>query len=377
MSEDTTIESTPGPESVLVTGFPAFTARRMTARILDASPDSKVFLLAQKKFRTEATDFIKSQGEGKSKRVRLLEGDVCDMDLGLSGSEFRGLTSELTHINHLAGIYYLGVDRATAVRVNVEGTRGVLDLARECNRLQRLTHWSTATVSGKRRGIVMEDELNLGQGFHNFYEETKFAAEELAEEAKSELPVTILRPGLIVGDSVTGEIDKFDGPYYLLVLIATNTLHLRIPMPGRGAAPMHLVPIDFVIEAAHALGSIEAAAGGTYHLTDSNPFPARRVCELIAELSDTKIARRRLPGGLARALLSAPGLRQLASAPRSFLDLFDHQVFYNNKEASALLDAHGIHCPSFDSYAANLLRHVRNVQQDKSEPDEEVYDPFE
>src|SRR5204862_8240222 len=141
-------------------------------------------------------------------------------------------------LHHLAGIYYLGVDRAAAERVNVEGTRGVIDFATECRRLRRLCHWSTASVSGRRKGVVLEEELDEGQAFRNFYEETKFEAEKLARAVQRKLPVTIFRPGIIVGDSKSGEIDKFDGPYYLMVLIVQSPLDVHLPLPGHGVAPM-------------------------------------------------------------------------------------------------------------------------------------------
>ena len=111
-------------------------------------------------------------------------------------------------------------------------------------------HWSTAMVSGDRGGTVYEEDLDAGQKFHNAYERTKYDAERLVRAAMRQLPITVMRPAIIVGDSATGEIDKLDGPYYLMVLIATNASGLRLPILGRGDAPLHLVPIDYVIEAA-------------------------------------------------------------------------------------------------------------------------------
>ena len=95
-------------------------------------------------------------------------------------------------------------------------------------------HWSTAQVSGARSGVILEEELDCGQRFRNVYEETKFRAERMVRDAARRLPITILRPGIIVGDSKTGEIDKFDGPYYLLVLIVSSPIDVHLPLPGRG-----------------------------------------------------------------------------------------------------------------------------------------------
>jgi len=369
-------------ERVLVTGFPAFTAKRMIGKLLSSDATAQVKVLARDKFASDARAFLARMPGGD--RATVVVGDVCDMDLGLSSAEYHALTADLTTIHHLAAIYYQGVDAATARRVNVTGTRGVVELARDCGRLRRLVHWSTVQVSGKRRGVVMEDELDEGQGFHNAYEETKFDAERIARDAMRHVPVTVIRPGVIVGDTHDGEIDKFDGPYYLMVLIATNALQVHLPLPGRGTAPMHLVPIDFVIDAAYALSVDPRAAGGTFHLTDPNPLPARRLYEMVAEHSNTASPRGFIPGRLVRNLLRTPGIERLARGPLSFLDSFDHQVFYNTRAAQELLGGTGITCPPFDRYVDKLVKYVRDVHAQKRPPtsatkttEDEVFDPFD
>src|SRR5690606_22763927 len=121
---------------------------------------------------------------------------------------------------------------------NVGGTREIIEFAGECKELRRLCHWSTAAVSGKRPGVIVEDELDAGHGFHNAYERSRFEAEKLARQAQRRLPLTIFRPGVIVGDSRTGEVDPIKGsirgPYSLMVLIASNQTQVGLPLPGRG-----------------------------------------------------------------------------------------------------------------------------------------------
>jgi thioester reductase-like protein len=254
----------------------------------------------------------------------------------------------------------------------------VIDLASDAKKLRRLCHWSTAAVSGKRKGVILEEELDEGQSFHNFWETTKFEAEKLARAAQRRLPITILRPGLIVGDSTSGEIDKFDGPYYLMVLIANNVLHLRVPLPGRGAAPLNLVPIDFVIDAGHALSVDERAAGRTFHLTDPNPLSARKVYDLVAEHSESRPAKTFFPTGIARTLLRTPGLDRLARAPLALLDSLDQYTFYNCRGTVDLLADTGIVCPPFDSYVDRLIRYVREVHAARRQKlEDEVFDPFD
>ncbi len=350
------------PERVLVTGFPAFTARRMTRTILERDRFATVYLLVLARFLEDAGRFVEELPAADRSRVRLVTGDVCAMDLGLATAEYHALAAEITTIHHLAGTYYWGVDEETARRINIGGTRGVVDLAADCRRLRRLIHWSTVQVSGKRHGVVMEDELDEGQRFHNHYEATKLAAEKVAREAMRRMPVTVVRPGIIVGDSKTGEIDKLDGPYYLIVLFATNQWPVNLPLPGRGSAPLYLTPIDYVIEAGYALGQDDRAAGRTVHLVDADPLPARRVFELVAEHAQTRAPRGFVPAGLARALLRAPGLGKLTRAPAAVLDLLSTPVLYHQKHAHELLADAGITCPPFESYVGNLVRYVKEAR---------------
>jgi thioester reductase-like protein len=300
------------------------------------------------------------------------------MDLGLGGGEYKALAAELTAIHHTAAVYYLGAKKELVERVNIDGTRTILELAADCKKLRRLSHWSTAQVSGARSGVILEEELDCGQRFRNIYEETKFEAERLVQKAARRLPITVLRPGVIVGDSKTGEIDKFDGPYYLLVLIVSSPLDVHLPLPGRGNAPLNLVPIDFVVDAAVALSKHPRAAGGTFHLTDPCPFSARTVYELVAQRADRKPPRGVIPAGLARALLKAPGLERLARAPLAFLEAFNHLALYNCRHALALLSECGVRCPPFDDYVDHLVRYVREVQAARRQRlEEETPDPFE
>jgi dephospho-CoA kinase len=370
---------TPGgrkDDVALVTGFPAFTARRMIAKLLAAEPHTRLYVLARDKFALEADHLLSSLRAGD--RAEVLVGDVCDMDLGLSSAEYRALSREVTWIHHLAGIYFMGVDDDTARRVNVGGTRTVLELARDATRLERIVHWSTAMVSGNRSGTVYEEDLDAGQKFHNAYERTKYEGERLARAAMRQLPITIMRPSIIVGDSKTGEIDKLDGPYYLMVLIATNASGLRLPILGRGDSPLHLVPIDYVIEAAWHAARSEGAAGKTFHLVDPNPLTARQIFEAVAEAAHTEKPRGSIPRPLARAVLRTPGLARLGRGPLAFLDMLDHAVHYDSTNTAQALAGTTVRCPSLSDYLPVLVRHVLDVARaPEPEPMDEVADPLD
>jgi dephospho-CoA kinase len=364
-------------EVALVTGFPAFTARRMIAKLLTAEPETKLYILARDKFAGDAAKLLATLGGGG--RAEVLVGDVCDMDLGLSSAEYLALTKEVTWIHHLAGIYFMGVDDTTAQRVNVGGTRTVLDLARDASRLERVVHWSTAMVSGDRRGTVYEEDLDAAQKFRNAYERTKYEAERLVRAAMRQLPITVVRPAIIVGDSTTGEIDKLDGPYYLMVLVATNASGMRLPMLGRGDAPLHLVPIDYVVEAAWHVARNPGAAGKTFHLVDPNPMSVRSVFEGVAEHAHTEKPRGSIPRPLARAVLRTPGLSRLGRGPLAFVEMLDHAAHFDSTNTAQALAGTQVRCPPLGDYLPVLVRYVLDVSRAPSvvELDDDVDDPLD
>jgi len=362
--------------AALLTGFPAFTARRMIQKLLAAEPDTKLYVLARDKFAADAQSFLASLPDAGQAEV--LVGDVCDMDLGLSSAEYRALSRELTWIHHLAGIYFMGTDDDTARRVNVVGTRTVIELARDAGRLERVVHWSTAMVSGDRKGTFYEDDLEAGQKFHNAYERTKYEAERLVRGAMRQLPITVVRPAIIVGDSRTGEIDTLDGPYYLMVLIATNASGVRLPLLGRGDAPLHLVPIDYVIEAAWHVARGETAAGKTFHLVDPAPLSARAVFEGVAAHANTEKPRGHIPRPLARAVLRTPGLSRFGRGPLAFVDVLDRAVHYDHTNTSQALAATAVRCPSLADYLPILVRYVLDVTRGAMSGDfDDVTDPLD
>jgi nucleoside-diphosphate-sugar epimerase len=233
-------------------------------------------------------------------------------------------------------------------------------------------------VSGDRKGTFYEDDLEAGQKFRNAYEHTRYEAERLVRAAMRQLPITVVRPGIIVGDSRTGEIDKLDGPYYLMVLIATNASRVRLPLLGRSNAPLHLVPIDYAVEAAWHVARGETAAGKTFHLVDPAPLSARAVFERVAEHAHTEKPRGHIPRPLARAVLRTTGLSRLGRGPLAFLDVLDHAVLYDQTNTAQALAGTGVRCPPLAEYLPVLVRYVLDVTRGAL-PDEveDVSDPLD
>jgi thioester reductase-like protein len=345
---------------VLFTGFPGFIGARLIPRLLELSPDLVVRCLVQERFQKLALESVAALEAAHPEtrgRIQCVTGDITAPRIGLTETDARALEREAIAVWHLAAVYDLAVAREVAQRVNVDGTRHVLDFVSGCRAAPRLHYVSTAYVSGRAGPVFRETDLDVGQSFKNHYEETKFLAEVAV--AKSGLPATTYRPAIVVGDSRTGETGKFDGPYFIL-----NAMR-RLPSPGifmkigSGRQPANLVPVDFIVEALARLASSESSRGKTYHLTDPQPLSVVEVGKLLARALGKSFAFAPVPGGVARALFAPSAVQRFFGVPVEVLDYFEHECRYDTTEASRDLAALGVACPRFPDYVDRLVAFYR------------------
>jgi thioester reductase-like protein len=362
-------------EAVLITGFPSFVAKQMILRYLGREEIKRIHVMVRYEEQGDAAELVDGLGERERRVLRVIVGEVTNMDLGLSGKEYRNLTTEVTRIHHIAGRFHLGVSKEAVEQYNVGGTRGVLELALECGKLERFCFWSTTSVSGDRDGVIMEDELELGQKFRNAFEHSKYVAEKIVRSMSRRVPSTILRPGLIVGHSKSGEIGRFAGPYHLMTVLMRGPFDLQLPLPGHGAGPLPIVPVDYVVDAAFELARMPNAVSRTFHLVDPCPLSARSVYELVADRSHRKIQRGVVPPQLAKALLKLPWLGRFKGSPRTVMEGFNQLVFYNCRNTLEALRGTNIWCPPFEDYVDNLIRFIKTAKPPRSE--EDIVDPLD
>ena len=266
---------------ILITGFPGFIGKRLVKALVEARPKATLACLVLPEFEQAARAAAE---EISKKRVEIVVGDIATRGLALSKKDRDRLVEEMTQVYHLAAIYDLAVPIEAAEKVNVEGTGNVLELCATAKKLERLDYVSTAYVAGMRTGIIYEHELSLGQQHKNHYESTKFQAEVWVRQESRKIPTATYRPAIVVGDSKTGETQKFDGPYYLLRTIAkaVNTKGAPIMQFGRSGANFNAVPVDFIVDSLVAGGKDPKAIGGTFHLTDPEPVTAIELLGLLA-----------------------------------------------------------------------------------------------
>ncbi|HKR62009.1 MAG TPA: SDR family oxidoreductase, partial [Pyrinomonadaceae bacterium] len=286
------------------------------------------------------------------------EGEISQPNLGMRASDFEIARVESTLIFHLAALYDLAVEREPAMLVNVTGTKNVNLLAQAARNLRHYHYVSTCYVAGKRRGRILETELKHDAGFRNHYEETKYLAETEVAALKSELPITIHRPAVVCGDSVTGETAKFDGVYYLIRYLLKAPGLFSILNIGNRKVSLNLVPVDFVVDSLAALAKDPRARGKTIHLADPAPLSTRELFDVIAREITGHGSRLSLPASVVEFFLMSPPSPPLTGLPHSGVPYFFLEQTYDTSESTSLLDPIGLRCPRFASYAHNIVSYA-------------------
>ena len=346
-------------QTIFLTGFPGFIAERLVKRL--ASPNTKFFLLVQKSFIEKATQAVRDIAEKTDVPIEnfvTVEGDITQANLDIEEEKLETIRKSATDVYHLAAIYDLAVAKEIASRVNVEGTKNVNEFVEKLQNLRRYNYVSTCYVAGKRTGEILESELEHAAGFRNFYEETKYLAELEVEKLKNDVPLTIFRPSIVVGDSKTGETAKYDGIYSLILYLRKAPQFFRFVNVGNKDVKLNLVPVDFVVEAIVALSKDERAIGKTIALADPNPLTTEEIFDAFAETMTGKKSVIKPPPSLVENFLMLPLSPLLSGLPHSGVPYFFVPQTYDTSLADELLASHEVACPNFKSYVGNLLNFV-------------------
>ncbi|HEV7475627.1 MAG TPA: SDR family oxidoreductase [Pyrinomonadaceae bacterium] len=351
-------------ETIFLTGFPGFIAGRLLQRL--ATAGARLLLLVQPAFAERAQQELiriaDATGRSISDFVMLL-GDITESDLGLSRANLEMARSESTILFHLAAIYDLAVARDIALRVNVEGTRNVNAFARSLPSLRHYHYVSTCYVAGKRRGRILETELQHDAGFRNYYEETKYLAELEVEALKGDLPVTVHRPAVVCGDTRTGETAKYDGIYYLIHYLLKWPAVLSAFNIGNREVALNLVPVDFVVEAMASLACDPLCVGKTLQLADPNPLTTQELFNTIARVIAGREALLTLPAPLVQTSLMLPLAPKFTDLPHSAVPYFFLKQTYDATQVRELLEPRGVSCPPFNSYVETIVDYAKRHPQ--------------
>jgi NAD(P)-dependent dehydrogenase (short-subunit alcohol dehydrogenase family) len=275
-----------------VTGATGFIGRRLVERLL-ANRQGDVYVLVRDRSAGRLDDLIErwslATGASATERIRLVLGDLRRPMLGVEKEQVTELRGQIEHFFHLAAVYDMTAPAERNTAVNVGGTTHAVELARALD-AGCLHHVSSIAVAGTYKGVFDETMFDEGQRLPSPYHRTKYESERIVRE-QPYMPWRVYRPGIVVGDSQTGEMDKIDGPYYFFKAIQRlrQLLPEWVPLVGLDLGYTNIVPVDWVAGALEHIAHEPELDGRAFHLTDPRP---QRVDELINELAGVAHAPR-------------------------------------------------------------------------------------
>lgn len=354
-----------------MSGYPGFLASSLIRQLIqDHKQDIEhIHLLVLPSQENKANEEIKSFAYEHSIPERFFSiviGDITKPGIAISKDTNQLLQESVTHVFHLAAIYDLAVPKDIAYDVNVNGTQNMNDWVKTLNKLKRYTYFSTAYIAGTREGRIYEHELTVGQSFKNHYEQTKYEAELLVDDLKDSVPTTIIRPGVVKGDSETGETIKFDGLYFMLNFVDRLQFMPTLTYLGDGEPEGNFVPADYVLKATSYLALAPIGEGKTYHLTDPNPYTMKELHKMLTESYLGKTPKGKLPLGLAKGALSFAAIRKWLHVEKEVLDYFVYKSSFDASQTIADLEGSGITCPDLKDTVEPMVNFYRKYKDDSN-----------
>ncbi|WP_149193385.1 SDR family oxidoreductase [Luteimonas suaedae] len=363
--------------SYFVTGATGFIGRFLVSNLLRRKGTIHVLVRedSRKKF-----DAIARKMGWDPKRVVPVSGDMTAPKCGLGAAQVRGLKGKVKHFFHLAAIYDLTASPEAQQAANVDGTRHALDLAAALE-AGCFHHASSIAAAGLYPGIFREDMFDEAEGLDDPYLRTKHQSERLVRE-EARLKWRIYRPGMVVGHSQTGEIDKIDGPYYFFTFIKKLRQMLPPWMPTLGieGGRINIVPVDFVADAMDHIAHKPRLDGHTFHLTDPEPMRVGEVLNAFCRAGHAPEMTMRIdarmfafvPSGIRAAVGNLPPVRRLVGTllrdfriPKDVLKFITYPTRFDSREAERALKGSGIAVPRLDDYAWRLWDYwERNLDPD-------------
>ncbi len=350
-----------------VTGGSGFIGKRLVRKLL-ARSDATVYFLMRADSAGKLPALREFWGE-PGKRAIPVVGDLTEPELGVAPAQQRKLKRKIDHFFHLAAVYDLDADAESQVAANVEGTRHAIELA-SALAARRFHHVSSIAAAGLYDGVFREDMFDEAEQLDHPYFATKHQGEGLVR-GQCQVPWRIYRPGIVVGDSQSGEMDKVDGPYYFFRLIQKmrKLLPPWLPAIGIEGGRINLVPVDFVVAALDHLAHLKGHDGQCFHLTDPHPARVGEVLNIFASAAHAPPMLLRvnaalfgfIPPGLKRSLLALTPVRRIRRAlmrdlglPDDILRFVNYPTRFDCRVAQPLLAAAGIAVPPLSQYAWRL-----------------------
>ena len=357
-----------------VTGATGFIGRHLLAELLKR--EGTIHVLVREGSRGKVDSLVQRMGAPEG-RIVPVTGDLSKPGLGVEG-----FSPKIDHFFHLAAVYDMAADEEAMERANIEGTQHVIEFANSIE-VGRFHHTSSIAVAGLYKGVFQEDMFDEDQKLPHAYHRTKYESERLVREG-IEAKTIVYRPGIVVGHSETGEMDKVDGPYYFFKLLQKlrHALPEWAPLAGPQGGETNLVPVDFVAKAMDHIAHLpdDELPGETFHLVNPEPM---RVGDTLNEFAKAAHAPQfamridphmtnAIPKQVRNGIKALPTVKRIRhqlyhdlGIPPAAIENRDFRCTFDARDTQRALSGTGIAVPPLSTYAARLWDYwERNLDPD-------------
>ena len=351
-----------------VTGATGFIGKRLVKALL-ARRGATVHFLVRPGSEGKLADLYDYWGVSKARAIPV-SGDLTAKKLGVSSDDIKALKGRVDHVYHLAAVYDLSADEESQVRVNIDGTRNLVEFAKAVD-AGHLHHVSSIAAAGLYEGVFREDMFDEAEGLDHPYFMTKHESEKIVRK-ECKVPWSVYRPAMVVGDSHSGEMDKIDGPYYFFKLIQRmrQILPPWFPSVGLEGGRVNIVPVDFVVAALDHIGHRRAlTSGGCFHLVDPVGYRVGDVLDIFSKAAHAPKMNLFInaallgfiPKSLKKGLMALAPVRRVRAAvmkdlgvPDDIMTFINYPTRFDRRATDAALKGSGITCPNLNDYAWRL-----------------------
>lgn len=367
-----------------VTGATGFVGKFLVTNLLkrDNGKAGTIYVLVRKQSMKKFDEVVKWWGldPKTQKRVVAINGDLGKPKLGLAPADITKLRGKVSHFFHLAAIYDMAADAASQGVANIDGTRNAIQLA-EAIKASCFHHTSSIAAAGLYDGTFREDMFEEAEELDHPYFRTKHDSEAIVR-TECKTPWRVYRPGMVVGHSKTGEIDKIDGPYYFFKLIQKmrKMLPQWMPTVGIEGGRINIVPVDYVVDAMDYIAHKKGLDGGCFHLTDPEPMRIGEILNMFAKDAHAPQMTMRLnakmfsfmPDYILQGLMSVAPVRRARNQilndlgiPKDIFSFISYPTKFDNRETVKALKGSGIGVPKLQDYSWRLWDYwERNLDPD-------------